>query len=143
MRRNSADTALSIWATPNHAPSEGGHEKAGIVFMYRQYLRLMEHWRKVLPADRLLEVDYEELVADRERVTRQMVDFCGLEWDDACLEPERNPRAVSTLSVWQVRQPVYRTSVERWRKFEPWLGEFKKLLEVHHRDWNEQSPPLA
>jgi len=56
-----------------------------------------------------------------------MVAFCGLDWNEACLYPEDNERAVATPSVWQVRQPVYTGSVERWRKYEPWLGAFADL----------------
>ncbi len=56
------------------------------------------------------------------------MDFCGLEWDDACLAPERNERAVITASRWQARQPVYTSSLERWRRYEPWLGELRELL---------------
>lgn len=88
----------------------------------------MAHWRSVLPPDRFMEVQYEELVANPEAVTRKMIEFCGLEWDDACLHPERNKRAVRTASVWQARQPVYRTSVARWRNYEPWLGPLRELL---------------
>ncbi len=132
IRRSPVDTCLSIWATPNHLPSEGGHTKEDIVFVYRQYLRMMEHWRLVLPADRFLEVDYEELVATPEPITRQMVEFCGLDWDEACLSPEHNMRSISTPSLWQARQPVYKSSVERWRKFEPWLGDFRELVDLEH-----------
>jgi hypothetical protein len=56
-----------------------------------------------------------------------MIAFCGLAWDDACLAPESNQRLVRTASVWQARQPVYSTSVERWRRYEPWLGELVQL----------------
>lgn len=86
------------------------------------------HWRTVLPCDRFLEVDYETLVADREAVTRKLITFTGLGWHDACMQPERNGRAVTTASLWQARQPVFRTSVERWRRYEPWLGELRQLL---------------
>jgi hypothetical protein len=130
IRRSPADNCLSIWTTPNHMPHEGGHVKSDIVFVYRQYLRLMEHWRTILPADRFLAIDYERLVSDREATTRCMIDFCGLEWDEACMHPESNRRIVKTPSAWQVRQPVYGTSVARWRKFEPYLGEFGDLLEM-------------
>ena len=68
------------------------------------------------------------MIAQPEAETRRLVDFCGLEWDEACLAPERNRRAVKTASLWQVRQPIYKTSVERWRRFEPWLGELRELL---------------
>ena len=85
----------------------------------------MAHWREVLPPDRFTEVDYERLVEDREAETRRLVAFVGLDWDDACLAPEKNERSVKTASVWQARQPVYKTSVERWRRYEPWLGELR------------------
>jgi len=82
----------------------------------------------VLPKETMLDVSYETLVEDRERVTREIVAFCGLEWSDACLHPEQNAGAVATPSVWQVRQPVYSTSIGRWRRFEPWLGPIGDLL---------------
>ena len=88
----------------------------------------MSHWKAILPAHQLLEVSYEDVIENREEVTRKMIDFAGLDWDNACLHHERNQRNVNTPSVWQVRQPIYKTSVERWRKFEPWLGEFSELL---------------
>ncbi|MGC9956605.1 sulfotransferase family protein, partial [Roseiarcus sp.] len=109
-----------------------GHEYAwdrgDLAFFFRQYERLMEHWRRALPADRFTEVQYETLIADREAETRRLIAFCGLDWDEACLAPERNQRAVKTESLWQARQPVYTTSVERWRRYEPWLGELRTLL---------------
>ncbi len=60
--------------------------------------------------------------------TRRLIAFCGLDWDDACLKPERNGRVVNTASQWQARQPVYDTSIERWRRYEPWLGELRELM---------------
>ena len=132
IRRLPVDTCLSIWATPNHMPHEGGNNKADIAFVYKQYLRVMEHWRRTLPADRFLEIDYEQLVSDPRQVIGEMLDFCGLPWDDACLNPQENKRMVATPSAWQVRQPFYKTSVERWRKYEPWLGEFSQLVGLKH-----------
>jgi hypothetical protein len=88
----------------------------------------MDHWRAVLPRESFIEVDYEDLIADREAVTRRLIAFSGLDWDDACLMPERNERTVRTASLWQARQPVYSTSVARWRRYEPWLGELRELL---------------
>lgn len=128
MRRNAVDTCLSIWTTPNRTPSVWANGKEDLVFTYRQYLRVMAHWRAVLPPDWLLEIDYEDLVIKPEETIRRMLEFCGLPWDDACLHHERNTRAVTTPSAWQVRQPVYRGAVERWRPYEPWLDEFRELL---------------
>jgi hypothetical protein len=101
--------------------------RSDIVFFYRQFERLMNHWHEVVPSDRLIEVRYEDLVCEREQTTRRMIEFAGLEWSDACLRPEQNVRPVKTASVWQVRQPVYGASRERWRKYEPWLGELAEL----------------
>jgi len=122
-RRDPIDTCLSIYTTPMSDPPDFAYSRENIVFIHREYQRLMQHWREVLPSDRFLEVDYEELVSDPERVTRQMVEFSGLDWDDACL-PDR---AVATA---QASEPVYKTSVERWRRYEPWLGEFAELRDT-------------
>jgi tetratricopeptide (TPR) repeat protein len=127
-RRRALDTALSIFFTNFGARLEYAWDRGDLVFAYRQYERLMDHWRRLLPADRFTEVQYETLVADREAETRRMVAICGLDWDEACLAPERNRRVVRTASLWQARQPVYTTSVERWRRYEPWLGELRELL---------------
>ena len=78
------------------------------------------------PAECLFEVEYEKLINDREKVTRELVAFTGCAWDQACLEPERNERPVSTASLWQARQPVYSSSVARWRNYQPWLGELDR-----------------
>jgi tetratricopeptide (TPR) repeat protein len=128
-RRSPIDNALSIYVTPNKASPVFSHSKEAIVFAYRQYERLMDHWRSVLPKQNFFEVQYEELVENPEPVIRQMIEFCGLRWSDQCLSPELNPKDVATPSLWQVRQPIYKSSVERWRRYEPWLGALKQLIE--------------
>jgi tetratricopeptide (TPR) repeat protein len=127
-RRNPIDTCLSIYTHFFGASRGYASNRAALVSCYRQYQRLMAHWRVVLPPERFLEVDYEALVADPEAGARRMIAFCGLEWDDRCLQPERNDRRIGTASNWQARQPIYRSSVERWRRYEPWLGELRELL---------------
>jgi tetratricopeptide (TPR) repeat protein len=126
-RRDPIDTCLSIYFTRFTTPHAFAYDRSDLVFYYRQYERLMAHWRSLAPSDRMLEIDYEALIADREAMTRRMIRFCGLPWDESCLAPEANPRLVTTASVWQARQPVYRTSIERWRRYEPWLGELRQL----------------
>ena len=129
-RRDAIDTALSIHQThfhPSLAFPTGGVE---LVAYFRDYQRLINHWRSVLPADRFIEVDYEELTGAPERVIRRIIAACGLAWDDACLRPESNPRAVKTPSKWQTRQPIYRTSVARWKRYEPWLGPLRALVDA-------------
>jgi hypothetical protein len=94
---------------------------------YRQYERLMEHWRKVLPL-KMLDVQYEHLVSTFDEVAHQLVEFLGLPWNEHCLTYYRNPRSVSTSSSWQVRQPVYSSSVDRWRNYEKHLGPLMQSL---------------
>jgi tetratricopeptide (TPR) repeat protein len=133
-RRAAVDTALSIHQThfhPGLAFPTGGDE---LVSYFHSYRRLTDHWRSVLPADRFLEVDYEELTRAPEPVIRRIIAACGLSWHDACLRPESNPRAVRTPSKWQTRQPIYRTSVARWRRYEPWLGPLRALVDVKSYD---------
>ena len=128
-RRTSIDTALSIHQThfhPSLAFPTGGAE---LVAYFRGYQRLIGHWRSVLPSDRFIEVDYEDLTREPEPVIRRIIAACGLAWNDECLRPESNPRAVKTPSKWQTRQPIYRTSVARWRRYEPWLGPLRALLD--------------
>lgn len=127
-RRAAIDTALSIHQThfhPSMAFPTGGTE---LVAYFRDYERLIKHWRTVLPPDRFHEVDYEELTRAPEPVIRRIISTCGLAWHDACLRPESNPRAVKTPSKWQTRQPIYRNSVGRWRRYEPLLGPLRELV---------------
>jgi Flp pilus assembly protein TadD len=127
-RRTAIDTALSIHQThfhPSLAFPTGGAE---LVAYFRCYRRLTDHWRQVLPADRFVDVDYEELTGAPEAGIRRIIAACGLPWHDACLHPEKNRRAVKTPSKWQTRQPIYRHSVARWRRYEPWLGPLRALL---------------
>lgn len=129
VRRNPTDNCLSIYTTAYQRPPVFAHKKENIVFEYEQYLGMMEHWRREVPAEFLLEVDYEEMVRDREGVLQRITAFLGLEWNDSLMSHETNTRAVRTPSLWQVRQPIYTTSVERWRRFEPWISEFVDLGE--------------
>jgi tetratricopeptide (TPR) repeat protein len=88
---------------------------------YLSYHELMAHWRRVLPLDYILDVSYENVVDNLEREARRMIDYCGLPWDDRCLSFHRTTRPVRTASSVQVRQPLFRGSIERWRRYEPGL----------------------
>lgn len=96
---------------------------------YRDYERVMAHWQAVLPL-RMQDVVYEELVGDVEGVSRRLVEFLGLRWDDRCLRFYENPRAVRTVSKHQVRRPVYASSVGRWRRYAADLGPLREALGV-------------
>jgi tetratricopeptide (TPR) repeat protein len=128
-RRAAVDTALSIHQTYFHQGLAFPTGGADLVAYFRSYQRLSDHWRSVLPADRFIEVDYENLTSAPEPVIRRIIAACGLAWHDDCLRPECNPRAVRTPSKWQTRQPIYRTSVARWRRYEPWLGPLHELVD--------------
>jgi tetratricopeptide (TPR) repeat protein len=127
-RRNPVDTCLSVYSTYFAQHWGFASDRGDLAAYYRQYVRLTDHWRMVLPADRLIDVDYEQATTFPEETARRLISFCGLEWDPACLSPDRNADDVRTASRWQARQPIYRTSVERWRNYEPWLGELRELL---------------
>ena len=97
---------------------------------YQRYIKLMEHWHKVLPAGRILDVRYEDTVADIETQARRILDYLELPWDPACLKFYETQRPVTTASVTQVRQPIYSSSVARWKRFEKHLGPL--LEEIGH-----------
>lgn len=87
----------------------------------------MAHWREVLPI-RILDVDYESLVDNQEAVTRELISYCQLPWDQQCLAFHETKRAVNTASDWQVRRPIYKNSVKRWKNYEPHLEALKERL---------------
>jgi tetratricopeptide (TPR) repeat protein len=125
-RRNPLDVCLSCYVQNFTQGSEFSNDLGDIAVTYCAYRRLIDHWRRVLPVP-MLDVRYEELVADQAAVSRRIVDFVGLEWDPACLEFHANRRAVRTSSALQVRRPIYRSSIERWRVYE---DQLRPLIEA-------------
>jgi hypothetical protein len=110
------DIALSCWMT-NFTDLHWAFDQDHIAIYFREYRRIMEHWNKVLPQP-ILHVDYEEMVADLEGAARALVDWCGLEWEPACLDFHKTRRAVRTASLTQVRKPVYNHAIGRWKNYE-------------------------
>jgi tetratricopeptide (TPR) repeat protein len=94
---------------------------------YRTYLELMRHWNDVLPG-RILRVQHEEVVGDLEGSVRRILEYCELEFEPACVEFYKTERSVRTASSEQVRQPIFRTALDQWRNYEPWLGPLKDAL---------------
>jgi hypothetical protein len=127
-RRDPIDTGLSCYARKFSRGQTFTYDLKELGTYYRAYNGLMAHWREILPADRLLEVAYEDVVDDLEGQSRRLVAFCGLPWDDACLAFHQTPRTVRTASVNQVRQPIYRSAVARWKAYEPHLGPLIEAL---------------
>ena len=128
-RRNLRDVAVSCWMT-YFKDIRWANDQQHIASRFHDYQRLMTHWRKVLPVP-LLDVDYEETVADPQRVARKLTAFCGLAWEPACLEFQQAKRPVRTASAVQVRQPVFRTSVGRWKHYEQALAGLFARLDSH------------
>ncbi|MEE8444077.1 MAG: sulfotransferase, partial [Alphaproteobacteria bacterium] len=130
-RRDPMDNCLSCFAQNFRADGLGwSTDLEDLAYHYCQYHRLMDHWRGVLPAGRMLEIDYEDTVADLEGQARRIVDFVGLEWDDACLRFHETERAVVTASRSQVRQPIYNTSVGRWKRYGAGIAPLSEALKA-------------
>ena len=120
--RDPVDNCLSCFQQNFAMPHTYSTNLKHLGHHYRQYREIMAHWRRVVP-NAIYEVQYEELVADQERVSRELIAFCGLDWDDACLQFNKQQRAVKTASVWQVRQPIYSGSVQKWKMYDGYIDE--------------------
>lgn len=127
IKRNPVDTSLSCFTKIFNRGQSFSYDLKELGEFYCDYVDLMAHWKKVLPAGSFYEVQYEDLVADNENQARALISFCGLSWNDACLESHKTERNIRTASVTQVRQPIYSSSVERWRPYEAYL---QPLLDV-------------
>jgi tetratricopeptide (TPR) repeat protein len=119
-KRNPVDTCLSIYFT-HFQGIEFSNDLHDIASMFKATERLMDHWRAVLPVP-ILELEYETTVTSPESTIRRLLEFCGLSWNDSCLEFYANKRMVSTASIYQVKRPIYSSSVGRWRNYEKHLG---------------------
>jgi tetratricopeptide (TPR) repeat protein len=128
VRRDPVDTCLSCFTKLFIGAQKQTYDLAELGRYYADYARLMDHWRKVLPAGAFLDVQYEDIVADQETQARRIIDFCDLEWNDACIDFHKHKRSVNTASMEQVRQPIYNSSVERWRQYEKYLGPLLDAL---------------
>lgn len=125
--RDPLDTCLSIFTNDfNHAHSYSS-DFSELGRHYLRYRQLMSHWREVLGIP-MLEIEYEKLVGRQEEESRKLINFCGLDWDDACLHFHRSDRVVNTPSYDQVRQPIHQKSVGRWQHYDAHLAELKNAL---------------
>jgi hypothetical protein len=126
-RRDVRDVAVSCWST-DFRSIRWASDPQFIAARFAQHRRLMDHWRSVLPVP-LYEIDYEEVVADSRTAGQRLFDWCGLPWEEQCLEFYRTKRPVRTASVRQVRQPIYSSSVGRWQRYRQTLGGLLASLE--------------
>ena len=126
-KRDALDNCLSIFFQNFSGEHPYAYDLANLGHHHREYERLMAHWHEVL-AGRILDINYEDTIADPEYWSRKLIEHVGLEWDDACLAPHKQERTVKTASHWQVRQPIYKTSVARWKHYEKHLGPLQEAL---------------
>ncbi len=127
-RRDPLDVSLSCYFQHFTAIMPFSRKLTDLGRYYTDYHRLMEHWHEVLPLQ-IMDVHYEDMIADHEGMSRKIVEFAGLEWDDACLEFYNLERPVKTASSWQVRQPIYSTSVARWQNYEKFIGPLIEIID--------------
>lgn len=126
-RRHPLDNCLSCYFTSFADQISFANRLDTLGRYFLDYHRLMQHWHEVLPID-ILDLHYEEMVDDTQGQVRALLDHCGLPWEDACLDFHRTDRGVRTPSRWQVRQPIYRGSVQRWRNYEQELAPLREIL---------------
>lgn len=120
LRRGAMDSCLSNYRqlfTVQYSYYNYTFDLESTARFYCKYDDLMLHWRAHLPPDRFMEVRYEDIVHDQENQTRELLNFCDLSWDEACLRFHENAAPVSTASSVQVRQPLYSGSIGRWKKY--------------------------
>lgn len=133
-RRDPLDTCLSIYQRLFPSLDGFAYDQAELGRYYRAYADLMQHWETIFPG-RIYAVEYESLVANQERETRSLLDYCGLDWDDSCLNFHEKRRIVSTASFEQVRRPLYADSVRRADAYRTHLGTlFEKLGPIARND---------
>jgi tetratricopeptide (TPR) repeat protein len=127
--RDAMDTCLSNYARLFNETMPFAYDLAELGRYHQNYSRLMAHWRKVLPKNAILDVAYEDMIADQEGQTRRLLKHCGLGWEESCLAFHKNDRLVKTASIAQVRRPIYTSSVARWQKFGDNLAPLRKALD--------------
>lgn len=130
--RNPLDVCLSIYTLDFAGRHEYAYNLENLGCFYNEYRRIMKHWKEVLTIP-VMNIRYEDLVNDQESWSRKLIDFCGLEWDDACLDFHKSKRIVNTASNQQVRQPIYKGSMQRWRPYEKHLQPLIDALEPEYR----------
>jgi hypothetical protein len=119
--RDPIDTCISCFSKLFSAEQNHTYDLGELGRYYKRYQHLMQHWHRVLPRGRILDVRYEDVVADLEGQARRIVEYCGLPWDERCLSFHETDRPVRTASATQVRQPIYKNSIGRWRVYEEFL----------------------
>ncbi|MCC3862472.1 tetratricopeptide repeat-containing sulfotransferase family protein [Pseudemcibacter aquimaris] len=128
VKRNALDTCISCFQRLFGHNQYQTYDLTELGTYYRNYVELMDHWRTVLPEGSFYELCYEELVSNPEEQSKALIAHCGLDWHEDCLNFHKNKRSIRTASVTQVRKPIYKSSMEKWRRYEKYLGPLIKAL---------------
>jgi tetratricopeptide (TPR) repeat protein len=127
-RRNPVDTCLSCYSKLFRSPVSYSYDQKELAEFYLAYEEQMTYWHRHIPASFLMESRYEDMIADTEQQSRKLLEFVGLPWNPEVLEFHKKKRTVSTASMAQVRKPIYKSSVERWRPYAPYIQPMLSIL---------------
>jgi hypothetical protein len=142
-RRDPVDTCLSGFTKLFKDDMPHSYDLGELGRYYGKYRELMEHWEKVLPPGVLVTVQYEDVVADTEKEARRLIEFLGVPWNDKCVDFHKSDRPVKTASVAQVRRPIYKTSVQRWKKYGAGLQPLVDSVEAKPAKPSKKAKPKA
>lgn len=121
-QRDPIDTCLSIYFQNFHSGHEYAFNLDNLVAWYKEYIRLMDHWRQIF-GEKILTVDYNNMINDTEKTVRDVINYCNLEWENECLLFYNSKRTINTASNWQANQPIYKSSKQRWKNYEKFIPE--------------------
>ena len=127
IRRSSMSACFSCYKQLFAEGQEFTYDLKDLAGYYNNYVELMDHWNKVLP-NQILSINYEDVVNDFENSVNQILDYCNLNFEKECLEFYKSKRSVKTPSAEQVRQPIYKTGMDYWKNYEPYLDDLKNNL---------------
>lgn len=133
-QRHPLDCCISSYFQNFSKGIEWSFDLDSIINQYKNYDAMIKHWRKVLPI-KILDIRYENLITDFDNISKNIISFCQLPWEESCLEFHNNKRPVNTASVWQVRQPIYQRSKARWKQYENHINSLKEGLADYIKEY--------
>ena len=121
-QRDPIDTCLSIFFQNFHSGHEYAFNLDNLVAWYKEYIRLMGHWRQIF-GEKILTVDYNNTINDTEKTVKDIINYCNLGWESECLLFYNSKRTINTASNWQANQPIYKSSKQRWKNYDKFIPE--------------------
>lgn len=139
-RRDPLDTCLSCFFQHFTQGQDYSFDLNQLAHFYNDYARLMEHWQMLYPG-KILDLEYEKLIENQESESRRLIDYCGLDWEESCLDFHKTRRTVKTASFMQVRQPIYKSSKGRWQKYRKHIGPLAQILGINLANYEMSGRP--